>query len=83
MLSHKPGGLKITSCNPKEMYNSTILWDCIEWNKSFGKALKLQKGLENPSIPSCSGKTNDQVHYNTVGQWDYTFWNFIHYGKKV
>jgi hypothetical protein len=57
MLSHKPGGLTITSCNPKEMYNSTILWDCIEWNKSFGKALKLQKGLENPSIPSCSGKT--------------------------
>ena len=57
MLSHKPEGLKITSCNPKEMYNSAVLWDCIEWNKSFRKALKLQKGLENPSIPSCSGQT--------------------------
>ena len=27
-------------------------------------------------------KSNDQVFWYTVGQRNYTFWNFIHYGEK-
>ena len=27
-------------------------------------------------------KSNNQVYYNTVGQRNYTFWNFIRYGEK-